>query len=169
VSEETESLKTYTINTAVGSECEIELLTTPPPMWFVAGIRTDNDCFVPIPHLEVTVLIFHKITMHSRVMVAWTSWGRPSGKANNANRRSAPAHTVVVNVETNTSVGLFARNLSNVWRSDQKGEYVLCSSCLVGFSLSLSPHANCKGNDSRTWIVLLQPLISRFRHCFQLS
>jgi hypothetical protein len=29
--------------------------------------------------------------------------------------------------------------------------------------LSPSPHANCKGHDSRTWI-LLHPLISRFRH-----
>jgi hypothetical protein len=93
-------------------------------MWFVAGIRTDNDCFVPIPRREVTILIVDRIAMHSRVVVAWTTWVCPSGKAKNTNRRSAAA-PVVVNVETNTGVGIFASNLSTVWRSDHKrGEVI---------------------------------------------
>jgi hypothetical protein len=118
------SLETNPIYTAVGSKSEIELFTTPPPMWFVARIRTDNDCFVPIPRLEVTILISDRIAMHSRVVVARTSRSRPSGKAENANRRSA-ARAVVVNVETNTSVRLFAHNLITVWGSDHKrGEVI---------------------------------------------
>jgi hypothetical protein len=119
------SFETDTIDTVVGSKSESVLFTTFPPMWFVAGIRTDNDCFVPIPRREVTILIFDRIAMHSRVVVAWTAWVRPSGKAKNTNRRSAAA-PVVVNVETNTGVGIFARNLSTtVWRGDHKrGEVI---------------------------------------------
>lgn len=92
------SFETNPIDTAFGRKSEIELRNPIPPMRFMTGIRTDNDCLVPIPRREVTILIFHRISMHIRVMIAWTSRGRPSGKANNTNRRSAPTHVAVVNV-----------------------------------------------------------------------
>jgi hypothetical protein len=114
------SLEPDTIDAAVGSKSELELFAPFPPMGFVTGIRIDKDCFVPIPRFEVTILIPDRIVMHSRIMVAWTAWLLPSGKAKNANRLSA-ALVVVVNVETNTGAGIFVvSSRSTVWRSDHK-------------------------------------------------
>jgi hypothetical protein len=63
---------------------------------------------VPIFSGEVAILVFGGIMVHGCVVNAWTARACPSGKGDEANRRST-ALMVVVNVETNT--GAIAGNL----------------------------------------------------------
>jgi hypothetical protein len=104
------AFKTDTTDTAVGSKSEMIDFSSPPPVWRVARTRANNDCFVPITSAEVTVLIFGRSMVFPRIVDAWTTRARPSGKAESTKWLST-ALAILVDEETHTGAGLFAPNL----------------------------------------------------------
>jgi hypothetical protein len=115
--------ETNTTNTTISSKREMINFSPFPPVWRVAVTRANNECFVPIASPEVAILIFGRSQGYPRVVNAWTSRGRVSGEANNANRWSI-ALFILVDEETHTSVRTsFAGNFFFArWRGrDNKG------------------------------------------------
>jgi hypothetical protein len=98
-------------------------LTTFPPVWRVAGTRANNDGFVIIHCHGITILIFGRFMVSPRVVDAWTTRDRPSGKAKSMKWRST-ALAILVDEETHTSVRTsFVQDL--VTRGKEKGNGVL--------------------------------------------
>ena len=96
--------------------------SAPPPVWWMAVTRANNDCFVPITSAEITILIFGRSQGYPGVVDAWTTRGRPSGKANSMKWRSTTL-AILVDEETHAGAGLFAQNL--VTQGKRKGNGVL--------------------------------------------
>jgi hypothetical protein len=99
-----------TTDTAVGGKSEMIDFPSPPPVWRVASTRANNDCFMPIASAEVTVLIFGRSMVFSRIVNTWATRARPSGKAESMKWFST-ALAILVDEETHTGAGLFTPNL----------------------------------------------------------